>query len=252
MVAARLFRSYGGHHEDPSGCLATKQRMQPLEGVLVAPLQIVDHQQKRLSSLGERRVQRLIEMMPLPAFRQWTRPLDGSMLRQDFRQHARQIRQLRLRHLRAGRGQRLGAKPLGDRRVCQLALRRITARPSHGLLAARTPFDTIPPPDAICRYPARRGAAPFVPVRRIARRQQSISCSHSSRRPTRGPSSDNAAACSRVFDWRTLRQPTSARCRTGRGSPGMGPRRVPAAGSACTGDRRAMRWPDRDWRRAGE
>ncbi len=140
VAPASLFGPHGADYQDSCGRVAPKQRVQPFEGVRIAPLQVVDQQEQGAAGLAEHRVQGVVEVAPFPTLCQGMRPLDGRVLRQNLRHHACQFRELRLGQLRTRGAQGLRPQPAGDGSVGEAAVGGVASRARHGAFLVRAPF----------------------------------------------------------------------------------------------------------------
>src|SRR5689334_3406358 len=113
-----------------------EERVQPLERIVIAPLQIVDHQQERSGCSREGRVQSIVEIAALPTVGESHWVADRLFIDKSFGQDACDFGALRRRELRPGSSQRIGSEPFGYRSVGEFSFGSIAVGPRD----ARTPL----------------------------------------------------------------------------------------------------------------
>src|ERR1700678_780034 len=70
MVATSFPCPYGSQHQETLTPRGSKQEVQPVERIVIAPLQVIDQQQEWLRRQAECGTQRLVKMKALPALRE--------------------------------------------------------------------------------------------------------------------------------------------------------------------------------------
>jgi hypothetical protein len=137
MSRSDLFGSHGADDEQGRARVEAQHVVQPLQRVLIAPLQIVEQQEKRLLSEGGVR-QRLKELLALPVLGQRFRVRDVRSLAQELRQESCDFTERDNLESSQSRIQASTAQPVGHWRLRPTALGGVRACPGRGdTLAAR-------------------------------------------------------------------------------------------------------------------
>src|ERR1700678_3872800 len=101
MVATSFPCPYGSQHQETVTPRGSKQEVQPVERIVIAPLQVIDQQQEWLRRQAECGTHRLVKMKALPLLRERLWSGNFGIFHQNFREEAHQFCQLWLRQLPA-------------------------------------------------------------------------------------------------------------------------------------------------------